>query len=53
MGEMKKKMKTAVRRRLKGEQQKVNILLVELINRNLGDTVIADTATYLTKRGLP
>lgn len=34
-------------------RKKVNILLVQIVNRNLGDTVIADNAAYLVKRQLP
>lgn len=28
-------------------RKKVNILLVQIVNRNLGDTVIADNAAWL------
>lgn len=34
-------------------QRKVVILLVEIINRNLGDAVIADNAAYLAEKGIP
>ena len=34
-------------------RKKVNILLVQIVNRNLGDTVIADNAAYLIKQSLP
>lgn len=34
-------------------RKKVNILLVEIINRNLGDTVIADNAAYLVHKTCP
>lgn len=34
-------------------RKKVNILLVEIINRNLGDAVIADNAAYLVQKGIP
>jgi len=32
---------------------KVNILLVSIVNRNLGDTVIADSAEYIIKKSVP
>jgi len=34
-------------------RKKVKILLVQIINRNLGDQVIADNAEYLVRRALP
>lgn len=35
------------------KKAKVNIVLVEIINRNLGDAVIADTTYYLLQKALP
>lgn len=35
------------------QNRKVNILLVEIINRNLGDTVISETTEYLLQRCIP
>lgn len=34
-------------------RKKVNILLVQIVNRNLGDAVIADNAEYLIRQALP
>lgn len=34
-------------------RKKVNILLVQIVNRNLGDAVIADNAEYLASQALP
>lgn len=34
-------------------RKKVNILLVQIVNRNLGDQVIADNAEYLVRQALP
>ncbi len=34
-------------------RKKVNILLVQIVNRNLGDTVIADNAAYLIRQAVP
>lgn len=34
-------------------REKVNILLVQIVNRNLGDAVIADNAEYLIRQALP
>ena len=34
-------------------RSKINILLVEIIDRNLGDTVIAENVYYLLQRALP
>lgn len=34
-------------------RKKVNILLVQIVNRNLGDSVIADNAEYLVRQALP
>ncbi len=39
--------------RKKKNTKKVNILLVEIINRNLGDTVIGDTALRLIQKAIP
>lgn len=36
-----------------GYRAKVNIVLVEIINRNFGDSVIADSAYYLVRKALP
>ncbi|MBQ3782522.1 MAG: polysaccharide pyruvyl transferase family protein [Lachnospiraceae bacterium] len=33
-------------------KKQVNVLLVEIVNRNLGDCVIAETAEYLVKRAI-
>lgn len=34
-------------------RKKVKILLVEIVNRNLGDQVIADNAAYLVRQAMP
>ena len=34
-------------------RKKVNILLVEIVNRNFGDAVIADNTSYLIEKGVP
>lgn len=34
-------------------RKKVKILLIQIVNRNLGDQVIADNAEYLVRRALP
>lgn len=34
-------------------RKKINILLVEIVNRNLGDMVIAESTSYLVQRALP
>lgn len=34
-------------------RKKVNILLVEIVNRNFGDAVIADNTAYLIEKGVP
>ena len=34
-------------------RKKIMILLVQIVNRNLGDTVIADNAEYLVQQALP
>lgn len=34
-------------------RRKINILLVQIVNRNLGDSVIADNAEYLVRQALP
>lgn len=34
-------------------RKKVNILLVQIVNRNLGDTVIADNAAWLVRQAVP
>lgn len=34
-------------------REKVKVLLVEIVNRNLGDAVIAENAAYLVKRAFP
>ena len=34
-------------------RKKIMILLVQIVNRNLGDTVIADSAAYLIGQVLP
>ena len=33
----------------KTKTKKINVLLVSIVNRNLGDTVIADTTEYMIK----
>ena len=39
--------------KFKSTTSKINILLVEIVNRNFGDTVIADNTAYLLQRALP
>ena len=34
-------------------RRKVMILLVQIVNRNLGDAVIAENAAYLVRQALP
>lgn len=37
----------------KNYKSKVNIVLIEIVNQNLGDAVIADTVRYLLEKALP
>ncbi len=36
-----------------GKLKKLNILMVEIVNKNLGDEVIADTASFLFSKSVP